>query len=300
VTGNYNNVGNTTITDAIAKADAVVTVTPYSGLYDGVTHGAAGTATGVGTPATDLTTLLNLGATFTNVPGGTAHWVFTGTTNYNRAEGDVAVTISKAPSVTTLTCAADSFVYTGSAQTPCTASVTAVGGLSESLTVTYSSNTYPGTAAASASYPGDTNHAVSTDSKSFTIGYGVCGASVGAGGVILPPINSDGTSVYQRKGGSTIPVKFRVCDAAGNSISNSAAVFAETGGSLSMLSAVRGYVTTVNEAGASEIPDVAFRWDASSRQWIYNMATSNLTSGNSYTFRINLAAGGIQFGIGVK
>ena len=38
--------------------------------------------------------------------------------------------------------------------------------------------------------------------------------------MILQPINSDGTSVYNRKGGSTIPVKFRVCDAAGRPIAN--------------------------------------------------------------------------------
>lgn len=52
---------------------------------------------------------------------------------------------------------------------------------------------------------------------------------------------------YQRKGGSTIPVKFTVCDAFGNPISNPAAVFAGTGGSLTMLSAVRGTVTNINE-----------------------------------------------------
>jgi hypothetical protein len=62
------------------------------------------------------------------------------------------------------------------------------------------------------------------------------------GGVTLPPINSDGTSVYQRKGGSTIPLKFTVCDANDNPISDLAAVFAGTSGQLTMLSAVRGQV----------------------------------------------------------
>lgn len=45
---------------------------------------------------------------------------------------------------------------------------------------------------------------------------------------------------------------------------------------------------------------VAFRWDASGQQWIFNMATSNLQSGNTYTFRINLANGYIVFVVGVK
>jgi hypothetical protein len=132
------------------------------------------------------------------------------------------------------------------------------------------------------------------------ITFGACSAAVGAGGVILPPINSDGTSVYPRKGGSTIPVRFRVCNAAGAAISNSAAVFAPTGGSLTMLSTVRGTIDNVNEGGITDVPDVAFRW--SGDQWIFNMATSNLSAGQTYTFRINLAYGpaSINFVVGVK
>ena len=111
----------------------------------------------------------------------------------------------------------------------------------------------------------------------INVGYGMCSVSVGPGGVILPPINSDGTSVYNRKGGSTIPVKFRVCNAAGASISNPAVVFSGTSaGSITMLSAVRGTVTVVNEDTIADIPDVAFRWDG--QQWIFNMATNNLDS----------------------
>ena len=57
-------------------------VSGFSGVYDGNAHGATGTATGVkGEP---LTSLLNLGSDFTNVPGGTATWTFAGDTgNYN-------------------------------------------------------------------------------------------------------------------------------------------------------------------------------------------------------------------------
>ena len=116
--------------------------------------------------------------------------------------------------------------------------------------------------------------------------------------MILQPINSDGTSVFPRKGGSTLPVKFRVCDASGNPISDLAAVFAGTGGSLTMLSAVRGTVDVVNEPGIMEIPDAGFRF--SGNQWVFNMATSNLAQGTTYTFRINLASGSILFRVGVK
>ncbi|CAA9358363.1 MAG: filamentous haemagglutinin family outer membrane protein, partial [uncultured Chloroflexia bacterium] len=37
---------------------------------------------------------LNLGASFTNVPGGTANWTFTDATgNYNNATGSVGIVI---------------------------------------------------------------------------------------------------------------------------------------------------------------------------------------------------------------
>lgn len=39
---------------------------------------------------------LNLGASFTNAPGGTAYWTFSGGQNYNDQSGSVAITINKA------------------------------------------------------------------------------------------------------------------------------------------------------------------------------------------------------------
>jgi hypothetical protein len=180
---------------------------------------------------------------------------------------------------------------------PLAVTYTGIGGTVYSASTTAPTN--PGTYSATASYAESANYLGSTDTKTFTIGYGVCNVSYGPGGVILPPINSDGTSVYPRKGGSSIPVKFAVCDAAGMPISNAAAVFAGgTGGALTMLSAVHGTVDVINEPGISEIPDVAFRWAGD--KWIFNMATSNLAAGTTYTFRINLAVESIQFRVGVK
>ena len=46
-TGNYNN-ASASVAIVITKADATVTVTGYTGVYDGAAHGATGTATGVG------------------------------------------------------------------------------------------------------------------------------------------------------------------------------------------------------------------------------------------------------------
>ena len=88
---NYNDQsGDAAI--VISKADATVSVTGYTGVYDGNAHGATGTATGVG--GVDLAGL-DLGARFTNVPGGTAHWTFTGGTNYNDQTGDAAIDITR-------------------------------------------------------------------------------------------------------------------------------------------------------------------------------------------------------------
>ncbi|MGE5279315.1 MAG: MBG domain-containing protein, partial [Deltaproteobacteria bacterium] len=83
----------------VAKADATIDVTGFSGVYDGLAHGATGTAAGVG--GVDLSGWLDLGSSFTGVPGGTADWTFSGGTNYNDASGSVAVTITpKALSIT--------------------------------------------------------------------------------------------------------------------------------------------------------------------------------------------------------
>ena len=59
--------------------------------------------------------------------------------------------------------------YNGSAQAPCSATVTGAGGLSLTPTPSYSNNTNAGTATASYTYAGDTNHTGSSDSKNFTI-----------------------------------------------------------------------------------------------------------------------------------
>jgi len=89
----FNNAsGNGSIT--INKVDATVVVNGATATYDCQVQGATGTATGV--TGEDLTSLLNLGAKFTNVPGGTANWSFAGNGNYNSKSGSVLITINKA------------------------------------------------------------------------------------------------------------------------------------------------------------------------------------------------------------
>jgi DNA/RNA endonuclease G (NUC1) len=112
---------------AVLKAVPTVSVGGYSGVYDGAAHGATGTASGVN--GEDLTGLLSLGASFTNAPGGTAHWTFPGNGNYSDKSGDVAITITQATA--TVTVADYTGIYDGQ---PHGATGTATGITGENLT----------------------------------------------------------------------------------------------------------------------------------------------------------------------
>ena len=92
-----------------------------------------------------------------------------GNATYNPAP-DVSqiFTINQASSTTTVTCPAND-IYTGSALTPCSVTVTGAGGLSLTPAPVYSNNVDAGTASASYTYAGDANHAGSSDSITFTI-----------------------------------------------------------------------------------------------------------------------------------
>jgi hypothetical protein len=159
---------------------------------------------------------LNLGASFTNVPGGTANWVFTDVTgNYNNANGTAAITIDKAPTTTTVTFEPGPYIFRFTPFTA-TAQATGAGGLSLPLPVGYTGNctyvTIPNGCTATATYAGDPNHLGSSDTKSITI-LTACSAFNG----FLSPI---GGAVEHGTGGSfdnpvrafklnsTIPVKF--------------------------------------------------------------------------------------------
>ena len=122
---------------------------------------------------------LDLGASFTDVPGGTANWTFTSPSlNYNNDSGSVAIVITKASSTTVVT--VNNATYDGNPHGG-TANVTGVGGLNQPVTVNYAGrngtsygpSTTPPTNAgdyqARATFAGDANHNGSQDSKPFTI-----------------------------------------------------------------------------------------------------------------------------------
>ena len=92
-TGNYNDADGS-VAIVIDKAEATIAVNGTTVTYDGNAHGTSGSATGVGNT---VLSGLDLGASFDNVPGGTANWIFTDATgNYNDAGGSVEIVIMQA------------------------------------------------------------------------------------------------------------------------------------------------------------------------------------------------------------
>jgi len=165
----YSGDGNhTDSTDAttfeILGAAASCEVTGYAGEYDGDAHGATGSCTGLG--GADVSAGLDLGESFTDVPGGMAQWSFD-LANYASQSGSVTIALDKAASSISLLCF--DTVYTGAAQETCSATVSGVGGLSEDVDVTYTANTDAGTATAEAIYGGDVNHKSSEAFTTFEI-----------------------------------------------------------------------------------------------------------------------------------
>jgi hypothetical protein len=274
-------------------------VTGYNVTYDTNAHTATGTATGIG--GLNLSSGLNLTGTTHTDAGDYPNdpWTFTSpNANYKNDSGTVHDHIEQANATIVVT--PYSVIYDTNPHTA-TGTATGIGGLnlSSGLNLTGTTHTNPG------DYPSDSwtftspnpNYKNDSGTVHDIISFGPC--SSGQSG-ILPPINKDGSSVYNRKGGSTIPVKFNVCGANGLPIANKTLVFGPNLGNteVTMLSAMRGTITVVNEDPAAGIPDSAFSWDGS--QWHFNMATTLLQAGNTYKFRINLAIGYIDFQVGVK
>src|SRR5262249_25525555 len=123
---------NASQTFIVSKATANITVNGYTGAYDGNAHGATGSATGVF--GEDLTGLLNLGASFTNAPGGTAHWTFAenGNANYASANGNATIAIAKATPAITWMNPADIVYGTALSATQLNATASVSGGFSYS------------------------------------------------------------------------------------------------------------------------------------------------------------------------
>src|SRR5205823_3883847 len=227
--------------------------------------------------------------------------VGTGLGNYTISyhNAPIGLTVNKANATVVVT--AYSVAYDYQSHTATVTSITGVNGemgaTVGTVDVSGTTHTLPGDYASDPwSLTATANYNNTNGTVHDVIGYHSCTGS-NPGGVILQPINADGSSIFPRSG-RTVPVKFTVCDANGNPISDPNAVFAGTGGQLTMLSAVRGQIPNPDESQYNDIPDVAFRYTGG--MWMFNMATSNLQSGYSYMFRINLKYGSITFVIAIK
>jgi hypothetical protein len=189
-----------TVEIVINKANATISVQGFEGVYDGTAKGATGSATGIG----GVTLAgLDLGQSFTNVPGGTANWSFTDETgNYNDASGSVAIVINKADA--TVSVSGTTATYDGTAH-GATGSARGVNGedLSAGLSLGDSFTNVPG-GTANWSFAGGTNYndqsgtaaivvnpaAATIDVQGVTVTYdgnahGAKGTASGVGGVDL-------------------------------------------------------------------------------------------------------------------
>jgi hypothetical protein len=286
---NYNS-ASSIIDDSIAKADVTFNVSGYSVTYNCLEHKATGTVH------------INAVAAHTDTV-----YYNDSTGNYNNSSTTVTDEIKKANAIINITSYNVTYDYNSH-----TATGTATGvcggenllSLGDTLDLTGTTHTLPGDYNDPWSFTdvtGNYNNASGTlDTLSLPhdiIHYGDCLSPWGPNGVIFQPINVDGSSVFKQ--GSTVPVKFTVCDASGAPISNAAAVFGPANTTLVMLSKVRGTINPVNETmDTIDVPTTAWRF--SSGQWIFNLATKNLQAGYTYYFRINLLYGEIDFHFGVK
>ena len=195
----------------ITAATAAITVNGYTGVYDSKLHGATGTATGVG--SVDLSSLLNLGASFTNVPGGTASWSFHDPAgNYKDAGGSVAIVLSKAAATIVVT--PYSVTYDGNAHTATGSAVGVTGEALAPLNLAGTTHTNAGTytdtwtftdvtgnyANATSTVSDKINQATATIKVTpYTVTYDgkphtATGAVTGVGGVALTGLNLSGTT----------------------------------------------------------------------------------------------------------
>src|SRR4030095_757930 len=136
-------------------------------VVDGVNFGAAVTLTASGSNG-----VATSGSTATLNVAGSPHTVaanYTATGSFTNSVGSLVAgqTVNKAGTTTGAACGAGPFTYTGAAQTPCSATVSGAGGLSQSLTVNYTNNVNSGTASASAPYSATANSPGSPQQKTF-------------------------------------------------------------------------------------------------------------------------------------
>ena len=270
-TANYEGSdGSTHFT--ITKADATCLVFGYSGVYDAALHGASGSCTGVG--GEDAGTLV-LGATYKNVPGGNAHWAFTGNGNYDDENGDVAITITKADA----TCLVSGYdvVLDGNAHTA-TGSCSGVGGvdLTSLLDLSGTTHTAAGDYLADPwTFAGNGNYNSKSGTVNDRIHYNWTG--------FFQPV--DNTLWNSAKAGQAIPVKFNLGGDQGLDIFRSGypkITARACPGSSALVDPIEEYVTVT--AGGSSLT-------YGMQQYVYVWKTQKTYAGKCFVFELGLKDG---------
>lgn len=261
----------------INKANAVVTVNGFTGTYDAAAHGATGSVVGVTGDLSAAGSSLDLGAGFSNAPGGTASWTFSGGQNYNDQSGSVEITINKATQ--TIVWSTPSAINYGTAlsSTQLNATVSGVvgGSTTGALTYTPSSGTVlsAGTQTLNVTAAETTNYLAATQSVTLIVNHVPGYTSNG----FLDPIRHNRAF----KQGSTISVKWQVYDAGGSIVTSLSAI--------TSLAVTGPDGTTVLYPGNNNSSgNTILRNDGS--QYIFNWQTKGFALGN-YTIRATLSDG---------
>jgi hypothetical protein len=274
-TGNYNDAsGDVAIT--INKANATISVTGYSGTYDAQAHGATGSASGVG--GVTLNAALNLGASFINHPGGTAHWTFAGGTNYNDASGDITIAIAKANA----TCVVTGYdvIFDGGVHTA-TGACTGVGNAPlGGLNLTATAHTDAGDYNDAWTFTDATGNYHNTDgSVADKIRHWT------TSGFYQPVDMSMSDLVWNTvKGGSTVPLKFNLLAGAEKKTSVADVKTFEVGEVVCATSAAEAAVEFTS-TGSTQL-----RYDGTAGQFIQNWQTPK-TAGKCYMVRMTAQDG---------
>jgi hypothetical protein len=202
----YNAADEVTNSVSATPADAGCTIYGYTGTFNGAPHGASGSCTGSGT--------LKLGASFTDAPGGTAHWTFTGNPGYASTSGDVAIVINKAPAG----CSISGFTgsYDGD---PHGASGSCSG--TGTLALGSKFTDYPG-GSASWTFTGDKNHENAAGSVNIVINKAASGCSISGYTGIFDALEHGATGTCSGAGSLNLGSKF-------NDVPGGSAVWSFTG-----------------------------------------------------------------------
>lgn len=200
--GNYLASSGSRTFEITGAPTSTVLTCPPSVTYTGAPQApCSATTTGPGLTAVTTPTYTN----DTNAGTASATASFAATPNHLASTDSQTFLITPAATTTTVSCPA-SVSYTGSAQTPCTATTTGPG-LSATPPLVYANNTSPGTATATATFAAAGNHLGSTDSKTFAI-------LVPAGSLTINPVSVEklpgGTHTFSVTSGGPGPYTWTV------------------------------------------------------------------------------------------